>query len=437
MRLLSLVLTLLSLLVLTLPFPARAGNLTLVYHQIGGQGGVTLGVQADTLRRRVLELRARGYVFVTSSEVLTYPRHVKTASFRFDDGFESVYRVAFPVLRELGVRATVYPILDLIGQPGHMTQAELNELRAAGWEVGSHTRTHAALIDLAPHRLAWELAPHDADVPGCVAYPFYLQDARVRRVARHTFACGAGGAFGVRGEQYALPGPLASPWDDWLLPLRAGAGLDLRVPVLLGLGGNVLLGSPDAESAAPPLWNPAAFELVGSGALGFVWQEGVRDTRLLVRQRDLMLGLNFLRGRETYSGATLAYNLAPVTLAVGYGTRGPVAGVSVALGGYGEVWGRYLEGAPAVGAELIPLNYLRLRAEYTLAPARPLTGGTLRGEAQYALPLLPGEGRPVRVLLGYDRGWYGGGTVRLGAHSASLTSRLDRLSFGVRVQTLW
>ncbi|GMA14498.1 polysaccharide deacetylase family protein [Deinococcus metallilatus] len=431
MRRLSLMLTWLVLLCFALSSPARAGNLTLVYHQIGLRGGVTLGVQADTLRRRVLELRARGYIFVTSSEILSYPRSVKTATFRFDDGFESVYQVAFPALRELGVRATVYPILDQIGQPGHMTQAQLDELRAAGWEIGSHTRTHAALIDLAPRRLAWELDPGDAALP-CVAYPFYLQDARVRRAARHTFACGAGGAFGVRGEQYALPGPLASPWDDWLLPLRAAAGLDLRLPVLLGLGGNVLLDGPDAVQAAPPLWNPAAFELVGSGALGFSWQDGVRDTRLLVRQRDLMLGLNFLRGRETYSGATLAYNLAPVTLAVGYGTRGPVAGVSVALGGYGEVWGRYLDGASAVGAELIPVNYLRLKAEYALSPA-----AAFRGEAQYALPLLPGEGRPVRVLLGYDRGWYAGGTVRLGAHSATLTSRLDRLSFGVRVQTLW
>ncbi|WP_034352092.1 polysaccharide deacetylase family protein [Deinococcus phoenicis] len=431
MRLLSLFLTLLSLLALTLPSPARAGNLTLVYHQIGQQGGVTLGMPAETLRRRVLNLRAQGYLFVTSSEVLTYPHPVKTASLRFDDGFESIYRVAFPVLRELGVRATVYPILDLIGQPGHMTQAQLDELRAAGWEIGSHTRTHAALIDLAPRRLAWELGPGEAALP-CVAYPFYLQDARVRRAARQSFTCGAGGAFGVRGEPYALPGPLASPWDDWLLPLRAGAGLDLRVPVLLGLGGNVLLGAPGAAQAAPPLWNPAAFELVGSGALSLGWQGGVRDTRLLVRQGSLMLGLNFLRGRETYGGATLAYNLAPVTLAMGYGTRGPVAGVAVALGGYGEVWGRYLDGSSAVGAELIPLNYLRLKAEYTLAPA-----GALRGEAQYALPVLPGEGRPVRVLLGYDRGWYAGGTLRLGANSASLTSRLDRLSFGVRVQTLW
>lgn len=421
---------LILLFLLALSAPVQAGNLTLVYHQIGGKGGVTLGLPAETLRRRVLALRARGYRFVTSSQALNAPSGVKTATLRFDDGFESVYREAFPVLQALGVPGTVYPILDLIGQPGHMTQAQLDELRAAGWEIGSHTHTHAALIDLTPGGLSRELDPGGQPL-ACVAYPFYLQDARVRRAARQTFACGAGGAFGVRGEQYALPGPLASPWDDWLLPLRAVSGLDLRVPVLLALGGNILLDPPGAAPATPPLWNPATFELLGSGSLSLGWQAGVRDTRLLVRQQNWVLGLNFLRGRETYSGATLAYHLHPLTLAAGYGTRGPVVGAAAALGGYGEVWGRYLAGTAAVGAEVIPLDYLRLRAEYVLTPS------ALRGEAQYALPLLPGEGRPLRVLLGFDRGWYAGGTLRLGANSASLTSRLDRLSFGVRIQTLW
>ncbi|MEW6421616.1 MAG: polysaccharide deacetylase family protein [Deinococcota bacterium] len=430
MRRLSQFLTLLVLAVLCLPSAARAENLALVYHQIGQTGGVTLGISAQALRRRVQALRARGYLFVTSSQTLNYPREVKTATLRFDDGFESVYREAFPVLQALGVPGTVYPILDLIGQPGHMTQAQLDELRAAGWEIGSHTHTHAALIDLAPRHLARELDPGGQPL-ACVAYPFYLQDARVRRAAQQTFTCAAGGAFGVQGERYALPGPLASPWDDWLLPWRAASGLDLRVPVLLVLGSNVLLDLPGALPTTPPLWNPAAFELVGSGSLSFGWQGGVRDTRLLVRQGDWVLGLNFLRGGQTYSGATLAYNLAPVTLAAGYGTRGPVAGVSVALGGYGEVWGRYLDGVPAVGAEVIPLDYLRLRAEYVLTPSAG------RGEAQYALPLLPGEGRPLRVLLGFDQGWYAGGTVRLGAHSVTLTSRLDHPAFGVQVQTLW
>ncbi|SMB94078.1 polysaccharide deacetylase family protein [Deinococcus hopiensis] len=418
------------LLILIFACEAEAGNVTLVYHQIGGHGGVTLGMSADALRKRVQALRTQGYIFVTSSEVMGYPRPVKTATFRFDDGFESVYREAFPTLRELGVRGTVYPILDLIGRPGHMTQTQLDELRAAGWEIGSHTRTHAALVDLTPGRLTWELEPGDGSMP-CVAYPFYLQDARVRRAARHSFRCGAGGAFGVRGEAYALPGPLASPWDDWLLPIRARSGLDLRLPVLLGLGANVLLPS-SGEAASPRFWNPAAYELLGSGAMGLRWEGGVRDTRLLVRQGRAVMGVNVLRGRETYTGATLAYNLDPVTVAVGYGTQGPVGAVSVALGGYGEVWGRYAGGQVTVGTELLPLNYLRLKAEYTVAAS-----GGARGEAQYALPVMTGEGRPLRLLLGYDAGWYVGGTVRMGAHSASVTSRLDRISFGVRVGTVW
>lgn len=435
MRILVLLLALACLVILP---RSRAGHVPLVYHQVGGGGGVTLEIDPATLRRRVETLRASGYLFVTSSEALRLPASARTASLRFDDGFESVYTQAFPVLRALGVPGTVYPIWERVGQPGYLTAAQLEELRGAGWEIGSHTRTHAALVDLTPASLTRELAWPGGDVPGmgpgggCLAYPFYLQDARVRRHAQLHYACAVAGTFGVTGEAHALPGPLASPWDDWLLPWRAPLGADLRVPALLAGAGLGVLGTGDAPVTAPTLWNPAAHELLGSGAFSLSWEGGVRDTRFLWRQGDWVLGLNLLRGGASYSGASLAYHVGgPLTVAGGYGTAGPLGAAALALGGYGEVWARALPGSLVLGTEVLPLDYLRLRAEYDVVTRRGWAEGV------YALPLRPGEGRPLRALLGYDGSLYAGASLRVGAHTAALTTRLDRPAFGVRVQTVW
>jgi peptidoglycan/xylan/chitin deacetylase (PgdA/CDA1 family) len=66
----------------------------------------------------------------------------------FDDGHASNYGDAFPVLRELGLRATFFVVPTLVETPGYVTWAQLREMVAAGMEVGSHSLTHPFLPQL-------------------------------------------------------------------------------------------------------------------------------------------------------------------------------------------------------------------------------------------------------------------------------------------------
>lgn len=70
----------------------------------------------------------------------------------FDDGLKSNYDVAYPVLAEAGIPATVYIITSMIGGSYHgkptMSASELLELQAAGWEIGSHTVTDPNLTEI-------------------------------------------------------------------------------------------------------------------------------------------------------------------------------------------------------------------------------------------------------------------------------------------------
>lgn len=68
-------------------------------------------------------------------------------SLTFDDGHESDYTQAFPVLQEFGLRATFFVVPTLVETRGYVTWAQLREMVAAGMEIGSHSLTHP-FVDL-------------------------------------------------------------------------------------------------------------------------------------------------------------------------------------------------------------------------------------------------------------------------------------------------
>lgn len=85
----------------------------------------------------------------------------------FDDGLRNNFTTALPILRELGVPATVYVTCDLIGgvspwvsreHGGEMLhETEIRTLARAGWEIGAHTLTHPDLAELDYERCVAEI----------------------------------------------------------------------------------------------------------------------------------------------------------------------------------------------------------------------------------------------------------------------------------------
>ena len=72
------------------------------------------------------------------------PRVVLT----FDDGYESVFDTAFPIMQQYGIKGTVYVNMGLIGNQGMMTLQQLHTLYDAGWTIASHTPNHTDLTTL-------------------------------------------------------------------------------------------------------------------------------------------------------------------------------------------------------------------------------------------------------------------------------------------------
>ncbi|MEF8853085.1 MAG: polysaccharide deacetylase family protein [Haloarculaceae archaeon] len=63
----------------------------------------------------------------------------------FDDGYAEEYDDLYPVLGERGVPASLAVVPEWLGDDGHLTADELDELVDAGWEVVAHGRRHRYL----------------------------------------------------------------------------------------------------------------------------------------------------------------------------------------------------------------------------------------------------------------------------------------------------
>jgi peptidoglycan/xylan/chitin deacetylase (PgdA/CDA1 family) len=208
--------------------------LILGYHAVSDRWPSEFSVTPPRLTEQLEFLLGRGLQPMTFGDVMRAPSGSGAFAITFDDGFRSVVRRALPLLSELGVPATVFAVTEFVGSkrppawPGleewlgtpfeseleSLSWDELEQLAAAGWEIGSHSRSHPALTELDDASLLRELRGSREDVEQrlgrpcfSLAYPFGDVDDRVVRAAREA-GYEAAATFGGRFHAWE---PLRSP----------------------------------------------------------------------------------------------------------------------------------------------------------------------------------------------------------------------------------
>ncbi len=127
-------------------------------------------IPLDRFREQLAWLRDAGHHFVSLDQLTGHLKHgeklpPKPVSITFDDGCESVYAHALPVLRELSIPATVFVTTDENAWIFHegeyyerrMTLDELRACAAAGVSIGSHAVTHRGLNEMSRDDVMREL----------------------------------------------------------------------------------------------------------------------------------------------------------------------------------------------------------------------------------------------------------------------------------------
>jgi peptidoglycan/xylan/chitin deacetylase (PgdA/CDA1 family) len=133
----------------------------------------------------------------------------------FDDGYETVYEVAFPILQDMGMSATVFLA---VGESGSrkaeerlpslegrsmLNWHEIQEMKRWGIEFGAHTLTHPDLIRLPRNRMEMEICDSKKIIENilgtpipCFAYPYGRYNDRVRELVQQHFVCASSDKLG-------------------------------------------------------------------------------------------------------------------------------------------------------------------------------------------------------------------------------------------------
>ena len=115
----------------------------------------------------------------------------------FDDGYEDNHRYAFPILQAHGVHATIFVTTGLVDQDRDVIRrfarswrvsedevkglswAQISDMRAAGFDIGAHTRTHPVLTRMEEGAARDEIRAsktaiedHLGEAVSLFAYPF-------------------------------------------------------------------------------------------------------------------------------------------------------------------------------------------------------------------------------------------------------------------------
>ncbi|BCJ37392.1 hypothetical protein Athai_48950 [Actinocatenispora thailandica] len=211
----------------------------LMYHSVSTVPAgplAELAVSQRRLREQLAALVTAGYRLVGLSDALDLVSGGFTdpvVAVTFDDGYAD-FLDALPILRAVGAGATLYPVVgQLGGEPDWLGEQaglfgrlldwpELDEVAAAGIEIGCHGLTHRPLDVLPRGQVDEELRAARERLTErygrrlrSFCYPHGYQDTAVRAaVARHGYdnACVVGRRlYTVGADRFAVPRLMPAP----------------------------------------------------------------------------------------------------------------------------------------------------------------------------------------------------------------------------------
>ena len=132
----------------------NVGVPVLYYHSVDPSEANEVIISPEKLREELTFIKDSGYTTLTMSELNDYilnnaPIPEKRIVITFDDGYADNYANAFPILKELDMKATIFVISNFTDKDGYyMTSQQIKEMSDYGIDIQSHTASHAHLNQL-------------------------------------------------------------------------------------------------------------------------------------------------------------------------------------------------------------------------------------------------------------------------------------------------
>lgn len=124
----------------------------LCYHRFAADGQPDkLEVTAAQFEEQIIFLKRNGYTVVSLSDFSAFlqgkrqlPR--KSVVITIDDGYRSIYSVAYPIIQRQHIPVTAFIYPDFLGSGAALTWAQIREMKSSGLvDFQSHSKSHTKL----------------------------------------------------------------------------------------------------------------------------------------------------------------------------------------------------------------------------------------------------------------------------------------------------
>lgn len=142
-----------------------------MYHEIADQSistnlkntlQSTYIIDVEKFKSQIEYLVYNNYSTITIDAYLDYLKNNCIISKRpilitFDDGFKGNFKFALPILREYGLKATIFVRVDKVGQPNYLSWNEIDEMINNDISIQSHSYSHPYLSTVSTEFLKNEI----------------------------------------------------------------------------------------------------------------------------------------------------------------------------------------------------------------------------------------------------------------------------------------
>ena len=177
-----------------------------VYHRFGENDYPSTNIRINQFKKHLDELTKNNYNVVSTEEIinaLTNNKDLpeKTVALTIDDAFFSIYKKAWPLLKEKKLPFTIFVSTGPLksNSKNYMNWEQIKEMDSHGVTIGHHTKNHLHLVTKEKEKIISEIEEANNDflknlgyVPDIFAYPYGEYSSEIKQITKNYFKAAFG-----------------------------------------------------------------------------------------------------------------------------------------------------------------------------------------------------------------------------------------------------
>ena len=177
-----------------------------VYHRFGENNYPSTNIKMSQFKKHLEELTKNNYNVVSTEEIVdalinNKDLPEKTVALTIDDAFFSIYKKAWPLLKEKKLPFTIFVSTGPVksNSKNYMNWEQIKEMVNHGVTIGHHTKNHLHLVTKEKEKIISEIEEANNDflknlgyVPDIFAYPYGEYSSEIKQITKNYFKAAFG-----------------------------------------------------------------------------------------------------------------------------------------------------------------------------------------------------------------------------------------------------